>query len=253
MLAIGVDGSTLLDSFTANDYDFLETNDIDLGSTAPVMLPRQPASDTPLMAVQGGKDGILKLLNRQRLGHVGGELQDYNLSPEIFSAPAVWIDSNEMTWIFVGTAAAVTAFRLETVAGRSALRFVWSSPAGGTSPVVANGIVYVATSGAVNAFNARTGHVLWSSSQPSAGGSIGDVHWESPSSSGAGCIAPMRTAISPPTACRSRDSGPYDAVLVACALGKCMSLKISSATASPVSTAPFMNPAKLMDACSPQK
>jgi outer membrane protein assembly factor BamB len=180
VLAISADGSALLDSFTPTDYAQLENGDIDLGSTAPVMLPKQPASNTPLMAVEGGKDGVLKLLNRKHLGGVGGEIQDLNLSNEIFTAPAVWTDRRGVCWIFVGTSSAVAAFQLVTVNGASSLKGVWSVPTGGTSPVVANGIVFAATSGAVNAFNARDGHTVWSSSQQSAGGSIGGVHWESP-------------------------------------------------------------------------
>ena len=180
VMAISADGTALIDTFTPTNYQQLENGDVDLSSSAPVMLPKQPASNTPLMAVQGGKDGLLKLLNRKHLGGVGGELQDYNLNEGIFTAPAVWTDRNGVTWLFVGSASAVTALQVVTVNGRSALHHIWSAQVGGTSPVVANGIVFAATSGAINAFNARTGRVVWSSSQQSAGGSIGGVHWESP-------------------------------------------------------------------------
>jgi outer membrane protein assembly factor BamB len=180
VLAMSADGSTLVDSFTPTDYQQLENGDVDLGSTAPVMLPKQSTSNTPLMAVEGGKDGILKLLNRQHLGGVGGELADYNLGDSIFTAPAVWTDTSGVTWIFVGTSSVVTALQVVTSNGTSNLKFVWSSPAGGTSPAVANGIVFAATSGAVYALDARNGNMVWSSNQPSAGGSIGNVHWESP-------------------------------------------------------------------------
>ena len=180
VLAIGADGFSLLDTFTPNDYILLGSEDIDLGSTAPVMLPRESESSTPLMAIQGGKDGVLRLLNRQHLGGVGGELQDYNLSHPIFTAPAVWTDRSGTTWIFVNTLSGMTALQLVTTDGKSALRGIWSSRVGGTSPVVANGIVFAARNNAVHAMNARNGNVVWSSSQSSAGGSIGLVHWESP-------------------------------------------------------------------------
>jgi outer membrane protein assembly factor BamB len=180
VLAISADGSTLLDTFTPTNYQQLENGDIDLGSTAPVMLPKQPASHTPLMAVQGGKDAVLKLLNRQHLGGVGGELQDVNVAEGTFTAPAVWTDKSGATWIFVGTSSFVTALRLDTAGGTSMLKTMWSAPVGGTSPIAANGIVYAATSGALNAFNALTGKMVWSSTQQSAGGTIGGVHWESP-------------------------------------------------------------------------
>jgi outer membrane protein assembly factor BamB len=180
VLAISADGSTLLDSFTPTDYQQLENGDIDLGSTAPAMLPRQPTSNTPLMAVQGGKDGVLKLLNRQHLGGVGGELQDVNLAQGFLTAPAVWTDHGGTTWIFVGEDSNVYALQLVTVNGTSSLQGVWSQPVRGTSPVVVNGIVFAATDGAVNAFDATNGNMVWSSAQQSAGGTIGNVHWESP-------------------------------------------------------------------------
>ena len=144
------------------------------------MLPRQPASNTPLMAVQGGKDGVLKLLNRQHLGGVGGELQDVNLAQGFLTAPAVWTDHSGTTWIFVGEDSNVYALQLVTVNGTSSLQGVWSQPFRGTSPVVVNGIVFAATDGAVNAFDATNGNMVWSSAQQSAGGTIGNVHWESP-------------------------------------------------------------------------
>jgi outer membrane protein assembly factor BamB len=180
VLAISADGSKLLDSFTPTDYQQLENGDIDLGSTAPAMLPRQTASNTPLMAVQGGKDGVLKLLNRQNLGGVGGELQDLNLTSGFLTAPAVWTDHSGTPWIFVGTDSGVNGLQIVTVNGTSSMQGVWTQPVRGTSPVVVNGIVFAATDGAVNAFDATNGNILWSSSQHSAGGTIGGVHWESP-------------------------------------------------------------------------
>ncbi len=50
----------------------------------------------------------------------------------------------------------------------------------GTSPIIVNGVVFVASSGAIEAFDARTGHALWSSANGAGGGSIGDIHWQSP-------------------------------------------------------------------------
>ena len=180
VLGLSADGSTIQDYFTPSDYKLLGNTDTDLGSSAPVMLPRQASSDTPLMAVQWGKDGILKLLNRRHLGGVGGELQDYNLSDTFATAPAVWVDGNGMTWIYIGTRTALYAFNLVTNNGVSKLKPAWTAPAGSTSPIVANGIVFAADSGAVRAYNASTGGSVWASTRSSAGGTIGNVHWESP-------------------------------------------------------------------------
>ncbi|MFI5277587.1 MAG: PQQ-binding-like beta-propeller repeat protein, partial [Ktedonobacterales bacterium] len=41
-------------------------------------------------------------------------------------------------------------------------------------------MLFAAGSGALRAFDPTTGHVLWSSDQASANGSIGSIHWESP-------------------------------------------------------------------------
>ena len=45
---------------------------------------------------------------------------------------------------------------------------------------VSGGGVFVAGSGAPSALAARSGRLLWSSTRPSAGGTIGDIHWQSP-------------------------------------------------------------------------
>lgn len=181
VIALSADGARLEDAFTPKNFDQLEADDTDLGSTAPVMLPRQAASHTPLMAMQGGKDGILRLLNREHLGGVGGEMQDFNLGEGVYSAPAVWSDGKGVAWIYVGTSAAVTALQIRTDAsGKSELAHQWTANVGGTSPVVANGLVFAATDEAVNCLDAHTGKLVWSSAQPSAGGTIGGIHWQSP-------------------------------------------------------------------------
>jgi outer membrane protein assembly factor BamB len=181
VLALSADGAKLEGYYTPANFSDLESGDVDLGSTAPVMLPRQTKSHTPLLALQGGKDGVLRLLNRERLGGVGGEVSQFNLGTGLFSAPAVARDRAGQTWIYVGTDSGTTALRVATDSGgKSTLQKAWSSDTGGTSPVVVNGIVFVATSGAVNAFDARSGKIVWSTALASAGGTIAEVHWQSP-------------------------------------------------------------------------
>ena len=75
----------------------------------------------------------------------------------------------------------VTALRLVTNArGVSRLVVAWTAQVAGTSPVVSGGVVFVSGSGALSALDARSGRKLWSSTRPSAGGTIGDIHWQSP-------------------------------------------------------------------------
>jgi outer membrane protein assembly factor BamB len=185
LLSLSADLSTRIGSYTPTDYQQLESGDVDLGSTSPALLPPVPSSKTPLMLVQGGKDGILKLLDRAHLPGVGGELQTVSLPNSLFSTPAVWTDG-ESAWIFMGFPSEVQAYRLRTDAqGVSRLAGVWHNAAGqtqgeGTSPVVANGIVFVAFDNAIVALDARTGMELWSSARRSAVHTIGSVHWQSP-------------------------------------------------------------------------
>lgn len=183
VVSLSVDARTVLGYYTPSNYAQLEQGDTDLGSTAPALLPREARSKTPLMLVQGGKDAILRLVNRERLPGVGGELQRINLGAELFSAPAVWRDSHERTWIYVGLSDGVRAFRVTTSAnGSSRLEEAWRAHAGqtseGTSPIVENGVVFIAMDNAVVAVDAQTGAKLWSSAGSSH--SIGSVHWESP-------------------------------------------------------------------------
>ncbi|HLX25616.1 MAG TPA: PQQ-binding-like beta-propeller repeat protein, partial [Candidatus Cybelea sp.] len=64
VVSLTADAGRLLGNYTPSNFDQLEANDTDLGSTGPAMLPRQNGSSTPLLLVQGGKDSIFRLVNR---------------------------------------------------------------------------------------------------------------------------------------------------------------------------------------------
>ena len=185
IVGLSADVTQFLGHYTPSDYAQLDSGDVDMGSTSPVVLPRQSAARTPLMIAQGGKDAILRLINRDPLPGIAHELQEISLPQGLFSTPAVWTEGNR-TWLFLGLSQSVDAYVLVTKAnGESRLRGVWSSRAGstggeGTSPVVSNGIVFAAFDNQIVALNALTGRRLWSSAQRSALGTIGPVHWESP-------------------------------------------------------------------------
>jgi outer membrane protein assembly factor BamB len=184
VLALSADATTMNGYFTPVDFSTLDSDDVDLGSTSLAPLAAEPKSRTPLMGVQGGKDGILRLLDRTHLGGVGGELQQVQMGNGLFSSPATWNDRG-VSLVFVGLPGNVNAYRLETTnTGKSRLKQAWSRNVGqtpeGTSPIVSNGILFVATSGAIDALEARTGRPLWNSTQSSAGGTIGGIHWGSP-------------------------------------------------------------------------
>jgi outer membrane protein assembly factor BamB len=185
VVALSRDGTRLSGYYTPSNFYALDGGDVDLGSSAPVVLPREARSRTPLLAVQGGKDGLLRLLDRAHLGGVGGEIQRLDIGGGLYSAPAVWREGAGTTWIYLGLASGVRALRTTTDPnGKTRLVEVWSSNAGetpeGTSPVVSNGIVFIAMNRVIVALDGRTGTRLWTSAQAGAGSSIGGTHWESP-------------------------------------------------------------------------
>jgi outer membrane protein assembly factor BamB len=186
LLSLSADLSTRIGSYTPTDYQQLENGDTDLGSSSPGILPTQSSSSTPYMIVEGGKDAILKLLNRATLPGIGGELQEVDLPGGLFSAPAIWSDASNNAWVFVGFSEEVEAYQLQTNrSGVSQLVGIWQMSPGnsngeGSSPVVANGMLFVAFNSALVALNASTGKELWSSAQRSSKVNIGGIHWESP-------------------------------------------------------------------------
>ena len=184
------DGTRVLDSYTPATHEQLNFTDQDLGSVAPGLLPAIPGSTTPRLLVQGGKDGIVRLLNRQNLsgaggpGHIGGELQSIQLGCGVFAHPAVWSEtsaSGGTVWVMVATQCALHAFRaVSESGGTTRLRQAWVADISATSPVIAGGALFVSSNQGVVALDPHTGKRLWSSQQTSAGGGIGGIHWESP-------------------------------------------------------------------------
>ena len=130
----------LLQNWTPRTQAVLETGDVDLGSTAPALFGAE-------RAVQGGKDAQLRLLDLARLNgtrsagrRTGGELQTIRTpgSQGLFTAPAVW-SGNGRRWLFVADGSATAGYTLR--AGK--LVRAWRVATGGTSPVVAGGLLYV--------------------------------------------------------------------------------------------------------------
>jgi outer membrane protein assembly factor BamB len=176
MLALKADMSSLVGNYAPSDALQLQQQDLDLGSTSPALLPRQSTSATPLMAVQGGKDSILRLVNRANLTG-SAPLQSITLSGRVFSAPAIYQSPGGPVYVYLGLSDGMYAYALSTIGGSSQLTQVWKASltlgGEGTSPAVRAGVVYVAASNQLVALNATTGATLGSAT-------IGSVHWESP-------------------------------------------------------------------------
>ena len=190
VIEMSADGSKVLDSYTPSNYASEAFQNRDLGSTAPVLLPTIPNSHTPYLAVQAGKEGLLRLLNRQNLsgqggpGHIGGELQTValqDLCPTL-AQPVAWQNpADGSQWLFVATLCHIDAFRVVTsAAGVTTLKLAWINEVESTSPLMAGGVLFAAVSESLLALNPTTGHTLWSSALPAARGNIGGIHWESP-------------------------------------------------------------------------
>ena len=187
VLELTPDLSRLLDSYTPDIYQQLDDTDADLGSVAPALLPTVAGSATPYLLVQGGKDNKLRLLNRQNLsgagapGYTGGELQVVSLGCGVYHQPVIWTDPSGQIWVIVPSACGLRAFRVVTSKnGSTTLAAAWQTSTSTTSPVIAGGVLFALTGGAALAVDPTTGKSLWKSSQRSAGGTIGGVHWESP-------------------------------------------------------------------------
>jgi outer membrane protein assembly factor BamB len=167
VLMLSPDARRLVQAWTPATYNELESQDGDLGSTAPVLLPGR-------LALQSGKDGVMRLLDLRKLNGrggaepvTGGEVQTLP-TPDgsgLHSAPAV---SGRL--VFVATFGATAAYRLDA----RRLRLVWRNGTGGTSPVVAGGLLYVYNpGGGLNVYAPATGRLL--ATLPSGTG-----HWNSP-------------------------------------------------------------------------
>jgi outer membrane protein assembly factor BamB len=168
VLLLSRDGSRLVRSWTPRDHARLDSGDADLGSTAPALV-------SSTLALQGGKDGKLRLLRLRSLGggtgRVGGELQTIATPGRdgVFSTPAVW-RSRDGVRVFVSTFSATWAYGLK--AGR--LHVAWRRGEAGTSPVVAGGLLYVYNpGGGLAVFRPRTGTLV--GRLPAGSG-----HWNSP-------------------------------------------------------------------------
>jgi PQQ-like domain len=172
VLMLSPDAGRLLQNWTPTNQAELNSGDVDLGSTAPALLGNH-------LAVQSGKDGKLRLLHLQRLNGrggagpvTGGELQTLSTPSGggLFSSPAVWRGGGR-TWLFVSDFSATAGYVLR---GRR-LALVWRVSKGGTSPVVAGGLLYAYDPGGsgLNVYAPTTGRQI-------ASLAAGTGHWNSP-------------------------------------------------------------------------
>ncbi len=178
VLALSPDAGALIDSYTPSEFQHLQDVDADLGSSDVALF--RPSSGENL-AVEVGKDGVLRVLRLDDLsgaggpGHTGGEIQKLGAPAGaevltlVVSAPD---ESGGEPWIYVANDFGVAGYQWD--AGAAGLTLRWSVVPGASSPAFAGGLLFVAHGGLVRALDPRTGETLWSDT------GIGGIHWQSP-------------------------------------------------------------------------
>jgi hypothetical protein len=174
VVMLSPDAGRVLKYWTPANWQKLSAEDEDIGSTAPALLNDH-------FAVQGGKDAKLRLLDLRRMHTppsvgkkpvLGGALQTIEApgGKRVFTAPAVWRNKN-VTWLFAATSGGTSAYVL--VGNR--LKRRWTKTAGGTSPVLAGGLLYVYDwdTGRLNVYVPTSGRQV-------ASLEAGRGHWNSP-------------------------------------------------------------------------
>jgi len=168
VLRISADATALVGNYTPTNTEELNSGDVDLGSTSPVVLSAG-------YIAQGGKDGKIRVLSVARMrgtsAHRGGEVQVVPTpsGTDLFTAPAVWHRSN-VTWLFAADNGGTAAWRFRN--GR--LTQAWRNGTGGTSLVVAGGLLWVYNpGGGLNVYAASSGKLVGTLA-------AGAGHWSSP-------------------------------------------------------------------------
>jgi outer membrane protein assembly factor BamB len=137
VIELNADATRMLGNYTPTDNSELNERDLDIGSTSPVLLGGG-------VLAQGGKDKLIRLLSIQAMAgttpHMDHELQTMSTPSGgmLFTAPAVWRHNAE-TWMFAADYGGTAAWTFKS----GKLVPLWKNSNGGTSPVVAGGLLYV--------------------------------------------------------------------------------------------------------------
>lgn len=168
VIELNSDATQMLGNYTPKNNAELNDRDLDVGSTSPVLFGGDALT-------QGGKDGLIRLLSIRAIAgtapHVDGELQIVSTpsGTRLMTAPAVWHRGAE-TWMFAADSGGTAAWTSEN--GR--LVAMWKNRNGGTSPVVAGGLLYVySPEGGLRVYDPVKGTQI-------ADLECGGGHWNSP-------------------------------------------------------------------------
>lgn len=167
-LELDPDATRVLGNYTPRNTEYLDTHDADVGSVSPVL------AGGPYV-VQGGKDGVLDVLDWRRMQgsrpHRGGAASRTPTpgGARLFTAPALWRHAGS-AWLYVADKDGTAAYTLQG----DALHPQWHDGRAGTSPVIADGMAFVYDPrGGLYVYDAVSGHQV---GKLDAGGG----HWNSP-------------------------------------------------------------------------
>jgi hypothetical protein len=181
-LKLSTPGLSVLSYFAPADQGTLDSGDMDFGSGGATILVDQPSGPVQRLAIGGGKEGTLFVLNRDNLGgnttNDSGAVQSFSLGNRIFATPAFWQNT-----LYVGLDSDhVKSFTFNTTTGQfntapasqssSTFGFPGSTPSI-SSQGTSNGIVWATEKGSgpsvLHAYDATNlGTELWNSANSSA-------------------------------------------------------------------------------------
>jgi hypothetical protein len=168
VVELDADATRIVGNYTPANNSELDARDLDIGSTSPALLGSG-------LVAQGGKDNRIRLLDLRDIAgaapHQDHERQVLSTpsGAKLFTAPAVWRNEGT-TWMFAADGGGTAAW---TLAGGKLVE-VWKNGNGGTSPVIAGGLLYV--------YDPKGGLHIY---EPTKGNQIADLatgpgHWNSP-------------------------------------------------------------------------
>ncbi|HET7306667.1 MAG TPA: PQQ-binding-like beta-propeller repeat protein [Gammaproteobacteria bacterium] len=168
VIELNADATRMLGNYTPQNTIQLSETDEDVGSSSPALLGHN-------LVAQGGKDGQIRLLDWSKMRgmtpHRGGASQHVP-SPgagDLRAAQAV-LQKGSTTWLFAADDAGTSAWTLS--GGKLDPR--WQNDNAGTSPVVADGLLFVYDpEGGLNVYDPTTGQTITKLD-------CGSGHWNSP-------------------------------------------------------------------------
>jgi len=176
-----------LDSYTPANYQYMMYNDYDLGATSVTLVPAPAGSAKTHIGVQAGKDSYLRIIDLDNMsgmggpGYAGGELFIGSVAQGfmMIAQPVVWTNpATGAIMLIVANNWGISATQIIVDTSNGNLPALRKSGApnwinagvpvpgsatstSGTSPVLANGVLYYAGGSGVLALDPASGSTLW--------------------------------------------------------------------------------------------